>query len=98
MTIGEVTVFLTNILSLMVPPDHSHPSESWQVAGNSWGGQAMTDDDGAGYSGAISSDESVYFEQRADWHRGRAAVAPDDSTRSLHEKFAHLYTARALSL
>lgn len=39
----------------------------------------------------------AYNAARADWHRHRAAVATDSSTRTLHEKFVILYCARAES-
>jgi hypothetical protein len=43
------------------------------------------------------SDDSSYFQRRAEWHEGRAEVADDTSTRSLHLRFARLYSARATS-
>lgn len=41
------------------------------------------------------STNRAYNAARADWHRHRAAVATDSSTRMLHEKFVVLYRARA---
>jgi len=46
---------------------------------------------------ADDNDDSTYFQRRAEWHEGRAEVAEDTSTRSLHLRFARLYTARATS-
>ncbi|MEG8056479.1 MULTISPECIES: hypothetical protein [Sphingomonas] len=46
---------------------------------------------------ADDNDDSSYFQRRAEWHEGRAEVAEDTSTRSLHLRFARLYTARATS-
>ncbi|PTW46474.1 hypothetical protein C8J25_105255 [Sphingomonas faeni] len=46
---------------------------------------------------ADDSDDSSYFQRRAEWHEGRAKVAEDSSTRSLHLRFARLYAARAAS-
>ena len=46
---------------------------------------------------ADDSDDSSYFQRRAEWHEGRAKVAEDSSTRSLHLRFARLYAARATS-
>jgi hypothetical protein len=43
------------------------------------------------------NDDSTYFQRRAEWHEGRAKVAEDSSTRSLHLRFARLYAARAMS-
>ncbi len=41
------------------------------------------------------SSNRAYNAARADWHRHRAASAIDGTTRTLHEKFALLYDARA---
>ncbi len=46
---------------------------------------------------AADDDDSTYFQRRAEWHEGRAEVAEDSSTRSLHLRFARLYGARATS-
>jgi len=43
------------------------------------------------------SDDSSYFQRRAEWHEHRATVAEDSSTRTLHLRFARLYAARATS-
>ena len=43
------------------------------------------------------SDDSSYFQRRAEWHEHRATVAEDASTRTLHLRFARLYAARATS-
>lgn len=41
------------------------------------------------------SSNRSYNAARAEWHRHRAAVATDSSTRMLHETFVVLYRARA---
>ena len=46
---------------------------------------------------ADDSDDSSYFQRRAEWHESRAEVAEESSTRSLHLRFARLYAARATS-
>lgn len=43
------------------------------------------------------SSNRTYDAARAEWHRQRAAIATDSSTRMLHEKFVVLYRARAES-
>ncbi len=50
-----------------------------------------------GYDDRDHADEGddAYFLHRAGWHENRAAVAQDDSTRVLHQRFARLYAARA---
>lgn len=54
----------------------------------------MTEDDSVGSTGE-RDDDVTYLRSRAEWHRHRADVANDDSTRALHRKFATLYQARA---
>lgn len=46
---------------------------------------------------ADDNDDASYFQRRAEWHEGRAKVAEDPSTQSLHRRFARLYAARATS-
>lgn len=43
------------------------------------------------------STNRTYNAARAEWHRHRAEVATDSSTKSLHERFVALYRARAES-
>lgn len=43
------------------------------------------------------SSNRTYNAARAEWHRHRAEVATDSSTRMLHERFVALYRARVES-
>lgn len=54
-----------------------------------------TDDIDAGV-GRDKDDNRQYFEDRANWHRGRARIASDAYSQSLHDRFAALYDARAM--
>ncbi len=59
----------------------------------------MVDDEDGGDIGDNAvriHDNRQYFQDRADWHRSRARVAPDSSTRLLHERFALIYDARSV--
>ncbi len=47
--------------------------------------------------GDDGDDDRTYFRQRAAWHVRRAAITGDLSARTLHERFADMYTRRALS-
>ncbi|KQM67669.1 hypothetical protein ASE75_01695 [Sphingomonas sp. Leaf17] len=51
---------------------------------------------GHGDDAGLIEDNRQYFQERADWHRERARVAPDSSTRLLHERFATIYDARSV--
>ncbi|RZM37633.1 MAG: hypothetical protein EOP67_00235 [Sphingomonas sp.] len=58
----------------------------------------MTDGRNAGSGGGDDAETNVdaaYYLQRAEWHEHRATIAADNSTRSLHRKFAGLYHARS---
>ena len=58
--------------------------------------RSVTQDE-TNYTGANGEADKPYFLSRAQWHENRAQLAADDSTRSLHLRFAKLYNARALS-
>ncbi|TCP96663.1 hypothetical protein C8J46_10840 [Sphingomonas sp. PP-F2F-A104-K0414] len=53
--------------------------------------------DETNYTQSVGEGEKPYFLSRAQWHEHRAQMATDDSTRSIHLRFAKLYHARALS-
>ena len=53
--------------------------------------------DETNYTQSVGEGDKPYFLSRAQWHEHRAQMATDDSTRSLHLRFAKLYHARALS-
>ena len=56
----------------------------------------MTDEDRLNAIDKDVGDNRRYFQGRADWHRARARIASDASSRMLHDRFAMIYDARAM--